>query len=865
MILRLATLTYILIILLPKTAHSQLQRDSVLTVHARDMPVGIFLSVIEAKSGARFDYDPLVLTGIRNITLDAENWPLSRVLEALTHRTGLQFLTIGHGIVIRPAAPKRITISGFIRDGETDEYLVGASVYLPEQQAGTNTDKLGFYSVSVPPRDSIRVVVTYVGHAPVDRTFAGRKDIEWTMEVSRSPLLEQVTPMHLTYDAREEHVRKNQSSMVDLGTEMLASPPSYSGKADLMAALQLLPGVQTGVEGTTGYSVRGGTTGQNIVLLNDATIYNPSHLFGLVGIFNPESVKSAVFLKGGFPAGYGDHLSSVLDVTMKDGSTRQPGGSMEIGNIASGVSLYGPLASAGSSYFVAFRRSMIDLWIPPFSADNYFRDYYFYDGDASLNFRAGARDRLLLSFYKGIDHNDYSHASDQTAGIDYNTHFGNLATSLRWNHLFSPKVTATTTLAYTDYQQFISAAQQGYFAQLYSGIRDRVAKSEFSWYPTTAHKVRAGVDILYQTLFPAASSNRIADSTDDDHIAPSAVPPKNSGRIAAYAGDDMELGRSAKLYLGLRAADYFNSNVRYLRFEPRLSLVCLLDPATSIKASWSRMHQFIHLVQTYNASFPAEVWVGSSARVVPEAADEYTLGFFRNLNDNNIQASMELYYKNMDHQNMLRGTTTPVIDNNLESRLIFGKAWSYGAEWMVRKNRGRWKGWLAYSFAWAWQQFDSLNQGKRFPYALDRRGNVYLSISYSLSNHWKAAAAFYYAGGRAFTLNNGKVGTTNPLFDDDQLENDDNTGGGSSGAGQAANNFRLSPYSRLDLSLGYHRMIARGAVHLESSWTLTVYNTYAYNNTEFAYRTIDPLSGRTSVRQVSFLPVIPCLTYHLSF
>lgn len=841
--------------------------DTTVTLHVKQASLQEVLAMIESRTGVRFDYEPQLLAGHNDVSLDADAIPLNKLLEQLFRGQNLSYVIIGNGIVLHKGfAVERITISGFVRDQASNEYLAGASIVLPDAHAGAISNNYGFYSITVPACDSVRLVVSYVGYRDRELRFSGRKDIVCTPDIARNAVEEQVTPMHVVHDAREDNVRRNQSSVVDLTTDMLTSAPSYGNSGDLMSSVQLLPGVQAGLEGTAGYSVRGGNTGQNIVLLDEAPIYNPSHLFGLAGIFNPEAVKYASFLKGGFPAGYGDHLSSVLDVVMKDGSSTAAGGSLQVGNIASGLEVNGPLFSPGSSFFIAARRSTIDLWMQPLTTNNYFRNYYFYDMDASLNFRLAKRDRLLFTAYKGLDWNSYTTDSlGGNAALAYNTHFGNLSGSLRWNHVFAPWVFLNTSLIFTDYRQSISASQQGYYAELYSGIRDLGVRTDLSLYPGVAHKVRLGADFLHQTLHPAIASNRLGSGPEDGNpITPGAVPPKTAERLALYAGDDIRTGERTGVYLGLRGA-YYNQSTPYYNLEPRIAFLYRMDSSTSLKVSWSQMHQYIHLVQSYNASFPAELWIGSSDRVMPESGEEYTAGIFRNFRENSLQASLEFYYKTMEHQTLLRGATTTVIDNNIEDKLIFGKGWSYGAEWIIRKNRGRWKGWLAYTFSYAWQQFDSLNQGKRFPYALDRRHSVDVSTSYAIDKHWKAALTFFYAGGRAFTLNNTAAKSNNPLFEDDGSEDDGTSGGSQGTTSPEANNYRLTPYNRLDLEVSWRKVRQSGRRNIVTSWTLTVYNVYARDNTEFAYRTISPADGKPVLGRASFLPVIPCLTYALQF
>lgn len=852
--------------ILPGRAQAQQAPDTTVTLHVKQASLPEVLAMIERRTGVRFDYEPRLLAGLAKVNIDADAVPLDKLLEQLFHGLNVSYLVVGKGIVLHKGpGVDRITISGFVHDEGSNEYLAGASIVLPDAHAGVVSNNYGFYSITIPVCDSVRLVVSYVGYRDRELTVSGKKDIVCTPEIARNAMDEQVTPMHVTHDAREDNVSRNQPSMVDLTTDMLTSAPSYGNSGDLISSVQLLPGVQAGLEGSSGYSVRGGNTGQNIVLLDEAAIYNPSHLLGLAGIFNPAAVKYASFLKGGFPAGYGDHLSSVLDVVMKDGSSTAAGGSLQVGNIVSGLAFNGPLFSPGSSFFVAARRSTIDLWMQPLAATNYFRNYYFYDMDASFNFRLGVRDRLLLTGYKGLDWNSYTtDSSGGAAALAYNTHFGNLAGSLRWNHVFAPRVFLNTSLVFTDYRQSIGASQQGYYAELYSGIRDLGARTDLSLYPSAAHKIRLGADFLYQTLYPAIASNRLVSGSEDGNpIIPSTVPPKNARRLALYVGDDIRTGERTTLYLGLRGA-YYNQDMPYYNLEPRFSFLYRLGSSTSLKASWSQMHQYIHLVQSYNASFPAELWIGSSERVNPESGEEYTAGIFKNLRENSLQASLEFYYKTMEHQTLLRGATTAVIDNNIEDKLIFGKGWSYGAEWIIRKNRGRWKGWLAYTFGYAWQQFDSLNQGTRFPYALDRRHSVDVSTSYAIDSHWKAALTFFYAGGRAFTLNNAAVPSTNPLFEDDSNEDGGSPGGAPAGSPEA-NNYRLAPYNRLDLQVSWRKVRRRAGRNIVTSWTLTVYNVYARDNTGFAYRTINPVDGKPMLGQALFLPVIPSLTYAVEF
>jgi hypothetical protein len=856
-------------------------REPLITINIRNRPLVEALGVIEAKVPIRFAYASDILQGRGNVSITASAMPLQEFLAALFRQTGLSYRRIGDQVVLQSDILPEVTLSGFVRDARTGEMLIGASVYLPAQRssdggmAGVLASKYGFYSLTVKKRDSIAIEVSYVGYRSQRQMIAcAQSDIRVSFDLQTDTTSADSTKFVFMKDRREDFLTKNRPGVIDLSTSMITGSPSANGGGDLIAGVEMMPGVQAGIDGTPGYFVRGGNAGQNLILLDDATLYNPSHIFGLVGIFNPSAIRQASLMKGGFPASYGDHVSSVLDVTMKNGSDQQAGGDLRLGSISSGATIYGPLEPGSSSFLIAGRRSTTDVLLHPFLNNNYFSNYYFYDVNAKLNFRLSPKDRLFLSFYTGRDNNSYAGDSADLSGIGYSMHFGNTAAAARWNHQYSGKLFENTTLEYNNYHQFLSATQEGYFAQLYSGIRDLDVKTNLTWYLSPAHQIHAGADYLFQMLYPASLSGKTARADSSATIVPSGLPSKTASRTALYADDEWKPGSRWQLYAGIRVPFYYRPDASYFSLEPRLAVTYLVAPTTSVKLSFTAMHQYIHLVQSYNATFPAEIWIGGSHKVQPQYCQELTAGVYQNFGGNAIQASLEIYYKRLDHQLLFGGAPSPMIDNNIENQLIFGRGQDYGAELFLRKNRGRLTGWLAYTLAYAYEQFDSLNEGQRFPFAYDRRHMINLSTSYALTPHWKIGANFLVASGRAFSLSPDStfVPGNDPLDSSPgrgrsraigRNRNQNQDPGGTWDIIQ--NNYRLSPYNRLDLSVHYLKSQTFARRKTTTEWIFSVYNLYARQNNSFVYRTIDPTTRKVIARELPLIPVIPSITFSYSF
>ncbi|THU39565.1 hypothetical protein FAM09_13765 [Niastella caeni] len=832
-----------------------IEKEQKITIDAKNESLQNILLSIESQLSFRFAYDAELIAGLSRITFRCTGEPLVNVLNNLFKETGITFSISGNQVILQKSPRSKITISGFTRDKKSGELLLGTNIFLPSIKRGTVSNRYGFYSITIPAVDSLEMEISYAGYETHRTVLGGRKDLKLNVQLGHREDSFTFKPV-IVVSEKDNPVTRNQVDLIDLSADMITATPAVSGNGDIINAVQLSAGVQAGLDGTAGYFVRGGNADQNKVILDEATLYNPGHLLGLVSVFNSSAIKKAMLLKGGFPASYGDNLSSVLEVQMKDGSDRQLGGELQLGTMTSSLALYGPVTTGKSSYFLSARRSTIDYLLRPVSNTAYFSNYYFYDLNTKLQFQLSPRDRVYFSIYQGYDKGAYNSAGeeddhDEDDYIDYNIAFGNRALSVRWNHVFSKKLFANTSLVYTSYFQRLTAIEKKYYAQLYSGIRDLHARTDLYYYPNISHRIRGGIDYLQQSLFPATLSNKVSPAGFLS-INENDIPQRSSGRLAAYLGDDYKITSKFNVYAGVRVPLYRKIDVQFMNVEPRLSLLYLTGANSSIKLSYTSMHQYIHLVQSYNATFPAEIWMGCSNKVKPQGSQQVSAGFYKNFKGKIFQASLEVYYKTMGNQLLLKGGATSVIDNSLEDQLIFGKGWSYGSEFIIRKTTGRVKGWVSYSFTNAFQQFDSLNRGVSFPLAINRKHSLYVLCNYNLDQHWSASATAYVTSGRLVTLNSGSGNqNSNPLYDEDDHKE--------------AYNHQLSPYNRLDVSVSYkNRRIAPNRTWT-SEWVLSVFNVYAHRNTQFYYRSIDPETKKAYIKEIPFFPVIPTLTYKLSF
>jgi hypothetical protein len=831
------------------------------TLHVQDMPLQDVLALLEKQIPYRFAYNSDLVAGTSQVSLDVSEQDLEACLQRLLKGSNLTYSIMGNQVILqeKPKA-ERVTFSGYIRDQGTGEALPQAVVFFPERNSYTSANAYGYYAFSTDKTDSIALVVSYVGYKRLYSRISGRNGgvVSFGLPVDEV----QLSSIVITQNQPDDNVRRIPAGKTDLSMETVRKTTSLASNGDILGTIQMMPGVLSGLDGRPGYFIRGGNTDQNLVQLDEATLYNPVHLLGLVGVFNSSAIRHASLLKAGFPASFGDHLSSVLDVTMKEGNSQQLEGDLQAGTLTTGFSLTGPLIRNRSTFLVSARRSTIDLLLKPLSVSNYFTNYRFYDVNAKVNFVLSKSDRIYLSFYQGRDNSSYVSDSGPFYPIHYKLDYGNRAMVMRWNHVFSQKLFSNTAVTYNQYEHDVTAEEYGYYAELYSGIRDLVVKTDFSYYPATDHRVSAGFHFLRQTRFPASVSSDAYSEDSSMAINPSVIPKNTANRIAVYAGDEFKLGSRYRVYLGARVPVYFTADVSYIFLEPRLSVTRMLGPATSVKLSYTHMHQFLNRVQSYNAAFPAEVWIGADKNIKPQNSREASLGLFRNFS-NGFSSSLEVYYKHMGNQVLFNERVHPGINSRFDSLLVVGKGRSYGAEFYLARSQGKLTGWLSYTLSWSKQRFDSLNMGREFPFAADRRHSLSMSVSYAFHRHWTLSSNFILASGAAFTLFREVAHDPyNPLYYDDV------TGKGataSNGANKVQNNYRLTPYHRLDISLRYAKTWKFPVRSFDTEWVFSVYNAYARENSFFAYCSFDPATGKPIPVEVSFVPIIPSLTFNVRF
>lgn len=742
---------------------------------------------------------------------------------------------------------QKVTISGYIKDADSKEVLIGASILIPKLKIGTTSNQYGYYSLSFPAADTTEVLISYSGYHPVAKQLLKRQSVQ--VDILLQPANNSLNEVVVNANRNEDNIKKAEMGVIDIPIKAIKQLPVLLGEHDILKTIQLLPGVQGGQEGTTGFYVRGGNLDQNLIQLDEATVYNPSHLFGLFSTFNVNAINSVKLIKGGFPSQYGGRLSSILDIKMKEGNKTKFVTEGGLGLISGNLTFQGPIQKNKSSFIISARRSYIDLFLKQISKTTTYR---FYDINAKVNYELGKNDHLFISAFKGNDDAAYTGANS----LNYGTNFGNSTASLRWNHLYGNKVFSNTSLIYNDYHLQLGTAQNSYYQVLYTGIKDINAKTDFTATPSTKHTIKFGANYTYHTLYPGAISAKIPKKGKKVSINPDSLTKRYSSEAAFYVNDDYQLSENFSVNYGVRIPVFNASGKTYTNIEPRITTRLSLDKSTSLKASYTQMNQFVHLVPSSTASLPADIWLTSSNKIKPQTSSQVALGLFKNFKENEIETSVEVYYKTMNNQVLFKEGTQILLNTNLDNVLTFGKGKSYGVELFVKKNFGRLTGWASYTLSKSTQQFPDLNFGNSFPSSYDRTNNLSLAASYELTKTWTLSADLVYYTGKPYTLPAGKV----LVYGDGSLYDNyyyDYTN---------RNNSRLKAYNRLDISFSNKKQAKLfKKFPYEREWVFGFYNVYSRANPYFVYLGVDPATKQPQAKQVSLLPIIPSVSFNFKF
>lgn len=768
------------------------------------------------------------------------------------------------------SAQDKFTISGYVKDALSGETLIGATIAVNGSGRAVLANQYGFYSITLPAGE-YELYVSFVGYEVLGKSI--KLDADTRADLLLTPRTAAANEVVVTARKRDNNLKDAQMGKISLSMNQVKSLPVLFGEVDILKTIQLLPGVRNAGEGNAGFYVRGGGPDQNLIMLDDAVVYNTGHLFGFFSIFNSDAIKNTSLIKGGMPPQYGGRLSSVLDVAMKDGNMNEWEARGGVGLIASRISVEGPIQKDKASFMLSARRTYIDALIKPFiskSSSFYGSGYYFYDLNTKLNYTFSDKDRLYLSGYFGRDVFTFR---NRERAFNADIPWGNSTATIRWNHVFNPKLFSNTTVVYNDYKFSFGAAQQDFELKLSSGIRDVTTKADFDYFVSPKHKLKFGGLWTYHTFVPNVLSGRQGETT----FNPNNSNTKYAHETGLYVQDDWSVSDKLKLNAGLRWSGFaqtgpyktfttdadgnkldstvYNRGERvkmYQGIEPRLTVRYTLNAQSSLKFALNRNQQFIHLVSNAGSTLPTDLWVPSTLRVKPQLSWQYAAGYFRNFSENTWETSVEVYFKDMQNQIEYREGYTPSLKDP-EEEFTFGKGWSYGAEFYVNKAKGRLTGWVGYTLSWTWRKFPGLNDGLKFPAKYDRRHDLSVVGIYELSKKWKLSSVFVYGTGNATTLPERFYLVEGVLTQEYSK----------------MNAYRLPAYHRLDLAATYSPAPRRPERRFRNEWVFSIYNVYSRLNPYFIYfdQTGSAYDGTLEVEslQVSLFPILPSVTWNFRF
>ena len=666
------------------------------------------------------------------------------------------------------AADKKPTISGSIKDAKTGEQLLGATVYIKELKSGVATNMYGFYSLSV-PAGNYTLVYSYIGYENFEKKIQLKENT--TVNVELQPKSKDLKEVEITAKRNNENVTKNEMSVVRMDAKTIRKIPAFMGEVDVIKALQLLPGIQTTSEGSSGFSVRGGSPDQNLILLDEATVYNASHLLGFFSVFNNDAIKDVKIYKGDIPMNYGGRLSSVLDVRMNDGNQKNFSATGGIGTISSRLTLEGPLLKDKTSFILSGRRTYFDLFLP-LSSDKNIRDnvLYFYDFNAKIAHTINENNRFYFSGYFGRDvfNNNFSKLTS-----------GNQTITMRWNHLFSKKLFSNFMFVYSKYDYYLGTPEgEAYSFDWNSKMRDYGFKTDFTLYANPNNTVKFGISSIYHIFEPGSAKGTGSQSMFNEFVVPSSYALENG----LYLGNDQKINNKITMKYGLRFSMFqnvgpatiynYNNNFEsidstvyksgdffktFTGLEPRFGISYTINDESSVKANYSRTFQYIQLAQNSTSGTPLDVWFPASKNVKPQLCNQVALGYFRNFFGNYLETSVEAYYKKMNNSIDFKDHADLLLNQKLEGEIRFGEATSRGLEVLVKIPEGKINGWVSYTFSRTDRDFPDINNGNTYLAYYDKPHNIAVVFNYEISKRTTFSANWVYYTGSPVTFPTGRA------------------------------------------------------------------------------------------------------------
>jgi hypothetical protein len=754
---------------------------------------------------------------------------------------------------------KTATISGFVKDARNGESLTGAVIYPEENPAiGIATNSYGYFSLTL-PTGKYTLVVQFLGYKTRKVPLDLKENLQVTFEMEE----ESIALKEITITGEKNNNNVVQSELISkINVREIQNIPVILGEKDIMKTIQLLPGVTPAGEGNAGFYVRGGGVDQNLILLDEAPVYNPSHLLGFFSTFNSDAIKDITLYKGGFPAEYGGRLSSVVDIKMNEGNNKKFHLSGGIGIIASRLEIEGPLFKSKGSFMIAARRTYADLFLrllPRHGADSTASKstLYFYDLNIKANYELSSKDRLYFSCYLGRDNFNLGGA----LGLNW----GNVTATTRWNHIINDKIFSNTSLIFNKYSYNFNIAVGNLTMKVLSEIKDWNLKEDLHFYLNSNNTIKFGFNSIYHTFVPSkvdSSAFLRVRSMDNRYALENALYISNEQTITPHIKATYGLRYSlfssigpGTIYTYNQVADVVDSVTypkgkifnTYGGLEPRLLVNFVINDSSSIKVSYARTRQYIHLLSNTTSTTPFDLWVPSNINILPEIANQYTIGYFRNFSNNMFETSIELYYKTLQNQIDYRNGANLILNNKVESQLVFGKGWGYGAEFLIRKKYGKLTGWISYTLSKTKRQFPDINSGNVFLAKQDRPNNLAIVGMYELNPKITFSATWIFYSGNVVTFPSGRYvvdGNIVPYYTE-------------------RNGYRMPDYHRLDIGLTWQR---KKTERFESNWSFSVYNVYGRSNAyaiNFQQDPNDPT--KMQAVQLSLFRFVPAISYNFKF